>query len=158
MKVKQIHLADIYDVMVEKLKSGGSCIFDPHGTSMLPMLHDMGDKVEIAEAKGPLKKYDLPLYRRSDGSFVLHRVVRRPAGDGSYTMCGDNQWHLERGVRHENIVGVVVSFERKGRHIKVDNPLYRLYCIVWVGAMPLRRLVFGGRNRLRRIFSGRNKV
>ena len=148
MRTKQIHLADIYDVMKEKLDAGGTVNFNPRGTSMLPMLHNDGDRVEIIKAREPLKKYDLPLYRRPDGSFVLHRVVRKPRPDGSYVMCGDNQWQLEYGISHEDIVGVVIAFERKGRHIQVDNPLYRFYCIIWVGIMPLRHLVFGGKNKL----------
>lgn len=156
MKTKQIHLADIYDVMMEKLEMGGRVNFNPRGTSMLPMLHNDGDRVEIIKATAPLKKYDLPLYRRPDGSFVLHRVVRKPLSDGSYVMCGDNQWHLEYGITHNDIIGVVTAFERKGKHISAKNPLYRLYCVVWVGIMPLRHLVFGGGNRLKGILNRRN--
>lgn len=156
MRTKQIHLADIYEVMKEKLDAGGTVNFNPRGTSMLPMLHNDGDRVEIIKASQPLKKYDLPLYRRPDGSFVLHRVVRKPRPDGSYVMCGDNQWHMEYGVKHSDIVGVVIAFERCGKHIKADNPFYRLYCVVWVALMPLRRLVFGGKNRLKRILNRRN--
>ena len=46
MRTKQIHLADIYEVMKEKLDAGGTVNFNPRGTSMLPMLHNDGDRVE----------------------------------------------------------------------------------------------------------------
>jgi hypothetical protein len=155
LQTKQVHLADLYDVMVEKLAAGGTVNFNPRGTSMLPMLHNDGDRVEIKAVSQPLKKYDLPLYRRDDGAFVLHRVVRKRAADGTYTMCGDNQWCLERGVRHNQLIGVVTTFVRNGKTYRVDNPLYVLYCRVWVAVMPVRHLVFGGLNRLKRILKGK---
>ena len=155
MQTKQVHLIDIYDVMAEKLASGGTSTFNPHGTSMLPMLHDDGDKVELKGINGKLKKYDLPLYRRDNGAFVLHRVVRRPSADGTYTMCGDNQWHLERGIRQDQLVGVVVSFYRRGRHFSVDNIGYKIYCRIWVAVMPLRHIFIGGARRLARALKRR---
>jgi len=140
--------------MREKLEAGGTAYFNPRGTSMLPMLHNDGDKVKLKKADKPLKKYDLPLYIRDDGAFVLHRVVRRPSPDGTYTMCGDNQWRLERGIRHDQLVGVVVAFKRNGREYSTDSRLYKLYCRIWVAAMPLRHLLFGGINKIKRILKG----
>lgn len=149
-------MADLYAVMAEKLEAGGRVNFNPKGASMLPMLSNDGDRVEIKKATEPLKKYDLPLYRRVDGQFVLHRVVKKPE-NGVYTMCGDNQWQLERGINHSQIVGVVTAFERKGKKYTVDNVGYRVYCRVWVAIMPLRHLFFGGLNRVKRVF-GKGKL
>ena len=146
--IKEVRLAELYPVMKERLDSGGTANFNPHGTSMLPMLHDDGDRIVLKKPDGRLKKYDLPLYRRDNGAFVLHRVVRRPE-NGVYTMCGDNQWVLEKGVRHDQIIGVVVEFERKGKKISVDNGLYKLYTRVWVAIMPLRHLFIGGGRRVK---------
>ena len=50
--------------------------------------------VVLSKPKGRLHLFDLPLYRRKDGSYVLHRVVNF-GSDGSYTMCGDNQFAVE---------------------------------------------------------------
>ena len=148
--IKEVRLADLYPVMKEVLDAGGTANFNPHGTSMLPMLHDDGDRVVLKKPDGELKKYDLPLYRRKNGAFVLHRVVRKPE-NGVYTMCGDNQWALERGITQDQIIGVVVEFERKGKKITVDDPMYKLYARVWVAIMPLRHLFIGGTRRLKRI-------
>ena len=149
-KELQVHLSQMYPVMKEMLESGGTANFNPHGTSMLPMLHDDGDRVVLKKPEGELKKYDLPLYRRDDGAFVLHRVVRKPE-NGTYTMCGDNQWHLEKGIRPDQIIGVVISFERKGKKISADNALYKLYARVWVNIMPLRHLFIGGTRKIKSI-------
>jgi signal peptidase I len=140
----------MYDVMQEMLESGGSVNFNPRGTSMLPTLMNEGDRVVIVKPKGELKKYDLPLYRRSDGSFVLHRIVRNPK-NGVYTMCGDNQWVLEEGVNHSQIIGVVVSMCRKGKNISVNNALYKFYVKIWVTIMPIRHIVIGGLRRIKRL-------
>ncbi|MBQ9518559.1 MAG: S24/S26 family peptidase [Firmicutes bacterium] len=146
--IKEVRLADLYPVMKEMLDSGGTVNFNPHGTSMLPMLHDDGDRVVIKSPDGELKKYDLPLYRRENGAFVLHRVVRQPK-NGTYTMCGDNQWTLEPDVKHSQIIGVVIEFERNGKKISVQSPAYKLYTRVWVAIMPLRHIVIGGGRRVK---------
>ena len=146
--IKEVRLAELYPVMKEVLDSGGTANFNPHGTSMLPMLHNDGDRVILKKPEGELKKYDLPLYRRTDGAFVLHRVVRKPE-NGVYTMCGDNQWVLEKGIRHEQIIGVVTAFDRKGKRINADNKAYMLYARVWVAIMPLRRLFIGGGRKIK---------
>ena len=149
-KEVQVRLEQMYPVMKEMLDNGGTVNFPPHGTSMMPMLHNDGDKVMIKKPDGELKKYDLPLYRRDNGAFVLHRIVRKPE-NGIYTMCGDNQWVLEKGVRNDQIIGVVVSFTRKGREISAENKLYKLYTRIWVTIMPLRHLVIGGARRIKGI-------
>ena len=133
---KKVHLADMLEPMQAMLKSGGTVNFNTNGTSMLPMLHNKGDRVILKQADEPLKKYDLPLYQRADGAFVLHRVVK--AEGTTYTMCGDNQYILEKGVDHSQIIGVVTQFVRKGKTISVDNKLYIIYSRIWVFTRPLR--------------------
>ena len=90
---------------------------------MLPTLHNDGDRV-VLKKFDTLKKYDLPLYLRDDGQFVLHRV-HKVNSDGTYNMCGDNQWHLEKGIRPDQIIGTVVSIQRGNKVIKTSNLLYR---------------------------------
>lgn len=147
---KSVTLSQIYDIMVEMLDSGGTVNFNPNGTSMLPTISNHGDRVVLKKPEGRLKKYQLPLYRRKDGQFVLHRVVR--VYDDSYGMCGDNQWHIEKGVKDSQIVGLVTQINRKGKIIDVEKSLfYKAYVVFWVNIMPLRHLFIGGINRIKRI-------
>ncbi|MDO5388950.1 MAG: S24/S26 family peptidase, partial [Clostridia bacterium] len=88
MQTKSVKLAEIYSVMEEMLNKGGTVNFNPRGTSMLPTIHNDGDRVVLKKFPS-LKKYDLPLYIRDDGQFVLHRVLSVNS-DGTYNMCGDN--------------------------------------------------------------------
>lgn len=138
---KSVKLSQLYDVMTEMLEADGSVNFNPRGTSMLPMLHNDGDRVIIVKAKNALKKYDLPLYRRDDGQFVLHRIVKKPV-NGIYSMCGDNQWQIEKNINHSQIVGVVTGFYRSNKFYSVDNIGYKAYCRLWVALRPIRMLKY----------------
>lgn len=142
-------LSEIYDVMKEMLENGGTVDFNPRGTSMLPTLRNDGDRV-ILKKFDKLKKYDLPLYLRDDGQFVLHRVHKVNA-DGTYNMCGDNQWHIEKNVRPDQIIGTVIKINRKGKVFSTNNPVYKIYVVIWVTIRPLRHIVIGGKRKILRI-------
>lgn len=124
-------------LMAETLAAGRSVRLSPRGVSMLPMLRQGRDSVVLSPITGRLKRYDLPLYRRDNGQYVLHRVVR--AGE-SYTCMGDNQFVPEPGLRHEQMLAVVTAFTRGGREYSTANVGYRLYCRVWCAVRPVRRL------------------
>jgi len=131
----------------EQLAAGKSVKFSPRGTSMLPMLRQGRDSVTLSPLPERLRKYDLPLYRRGNGQFVLHRVVE--VGE-TYTCVGDNQFELEKGLRHEQMIAVVTAFEREGKEYRADGLGYRLYCRLWHVSRPVRRFWRRGIGWLRR--------
>ena len=133
----EVRLEVMLPLIQEQLESGGTVKFLPKGTSMLPMIRQGVDSVVIAPAAAPLRKFDIPLYRRNSGQFVLHRVVR--VGQ-TYTCIGDNQFVLEEGVRPEQIIGVVTAFYRAGQEVKVSDFRYRLYVLLWHYSRPIRKL------------------
>ena len=116
---------------------GQSVKFSPRGTSMLPMIVPGRDSVTLSSPPERLKKFDIPLYRREDGSFVLHRVVK--VGD-SYTCIGDHQFKAEPGIEHGQVMAVVTAFTRKGKTYSVSCAGYRLYCVLWHISRPARRV------------------
>ena len=138
LRDREMPLAMLLPLIQERLAEGKSVRFAPKGTSMLPMLRQGIDSVVLSPLKGKLKKYDLPLYRRKDGSFVLHRIVK--AGD-IYTCIGDNQFQLEPGVRHEQMIGVVTAFYRDKKRWEVTSVAYWLYCRLWHGSRFPRRVL-----------------
>ena len=111
------------------------------------MLRQGVDRVVLSPVRGKLKKYDLPLYQRRDGSYVLHRIVRV---EQTYTCMGDNQFVPEPGLEHEQIIGVVSAFSRGDKEYSVDSVGYRLYCRFWYYSRPLRRLWRRGLGWVRR--------
>ncbi len=131
----------------ETLAAGKTVRFSPRGISMLPMLRQGIYSVVLSPLPGKLKKYDLPLYQRDDGHFVLHRIVE--AGD-AYTCIGDNQFEYEHGLRQDQMIALVTAFTRGKREIPVTNPGYRIYCRIWHWSRPLRHFWRRGKGWLRR--------
>ena len=116
---------------------------------MLPVLRQGIDSVVLSPAPETLKKYDLPLYRRDNGKYILHRIV----GVGTtYTCVGDNQFQLEPGVRRDQILALVTGFYRGDTLHSVNEPAYRLYCRFWHYSRPARHFWRRGIGFLRRKF------
>jgi len=114
---------------------------------MLPMIRQEIDSVVLSPLPERLKKYDLPLYQRDNGKFVLHRIVE--AGE-TYTCIGDNQFQMESGLRHDQMIAVVTSFFRGDREISCKAWHYRLYCRFWHYSRPVRHFWRRGIGWLRR--------
>ena len=51
---KEIQLEDVIQIIKEKLNSGGTVTFTPHGTSMYPMLRNGEDVVVLKKPEGRL--------------------------------------------------------------------------------------------------------
>lgn len=148
---KEVAVADVIDIITEKLEQGGAVTFTPNGTSMLPMLRDGEDVVVLSKPNGRLHLFDIPLYKRKNGEYVLHRVVDFDA-DGGYVLCGDNQFVKEHGIYDEDICGVVTAFYRKGKPYKLTSLKYRLYLNVWYYTRFFRHSYRFGKNKVAKIF------
>lgn len=132
---KEFRMEQLLPLIEERLANGKCVTFSPRGTSMLPMLRQEKDTVTLSPLPEKLRKYDLPLYRREDGQFVLHRIVC--VGD-TYTCIGDNQFQRETGVRRDQMIALVTEFHRNGKKYSVESAAYRMYCIVWYYSRPIR--------------------
>ncbi len=134
----EFYLADAIEVIEEVLSSGGEFRMYPKGTSMLPLIVQGKDSVVLKRyAEGGAQKHDIAFYRRTNGQFVLHRVMEI-SDDGAYTMCGDNQTALEYGIRGEQIIGYVCALYKGDKELPLSSLKYRLYVSVWC-FMPYRR-------------------
>ena len=140
MSVK-VHLADFYPLIRETLDQGGTFTMTITGSSMFPFILGGRDQVTLSPITEDLKKNDLPFYLRSNGQFVLHRIVKVEK-DGTYTCCGDHQWALERGLKREQMIGICTQYVRKGRTITNKNILYRMYRTFWTWILNYRWIIF----------------
>ncbi len=145
---QDVSLHEIMPMIRSCLERGQTVAFRPRGISMLPMLRHGKDQVTLSPVTGKLKKYDLPLYQREDGCFVLHRVLK--AGE-TYTCIVDNQFSYEPGIRPEQIIAVVTAFERDGKTYSVHQWQYKLYCRYWHYTRLLRRGLRKLRSTIRKI-------
>lgn len=148
MKNRVFHMEEIAALMQESFAAGQDVHFSPKGVSMLPMIRQGIDSVTLSPIRQPLKKYDIPLYRRDDGTYVLHRIV---AVDKTYTCIGDNQFVFEPEVRQDQMIAVVTAFSRGSRQISVDNCLYKIYFRYWHWSRPIRKFIRRVKRKLKRM-------
>lgn len=142
----QVTLADMMPLFQEQLAAGQKVRFIPHGNSMWPMLRSGQDIVELSPLPQRLKKFDLPLYQRSDGKFFLHRIIC--VEQNGYTCVGDGRLTYESGIRREQMIALVTAFCRDGHWYSVTHPAYWLYCRLW----PICRLAWHCWKKLCRLY------
>lgn len=116
----------------------GFLVYKGMGNSMAPFIRSDKDLIIIEPAAGRLKKYDVALYRRPDGRYILHRVLAVRPHD--YAIRGDNAERMEYGITDNEILGVMRAFVRDGKRIETSNPRYRLEVRLWLWLYPMRRL------------------
>lgn len=119
------------------------------GISMLPLLRQGKDTVEISPLSNEIKKYDLPMYLRENGKMVLHRVVKLE--EDHYLCIGDNTECFEK-VYPDQIIGIVTAINRGKRRIECNSFSYRLYCRLWRPTRLFRILYKRAKRLLRRCF------
>ncbi len=110
------------------------------GTSMYPMLRDRKDVVYLKKLSAPPKKYDVVLFQRDSGAYVLHRIVRVEP-DGTCVFCGDNQTVFERVPNPDQLVAVATSFKRGRFQIDCRKSIsYYLYSRLWPKTRLFRKM------------------
>jgi hypothetical protein len=121
----------------EQLRLHGRLIYTNVGDSMMPLLRQNRDLMVIErKGEGRRKKYEAILYRRPDGKYIMHRILKVRKDD--YILCGDNRWQRETGVKDEWILGVLTAVIRDGKEISVKDWRYRLYVHLWCDLFYLR--------------------
>ena len=120
-------LAEMMPLIKEALENGQSIRIYPYGISMLPMLRQGTDSVVLSGFE-KLKKYDIILYQRENGKYVLHRIVG--VGD-TYTCIGDNQFVFEKGISRGQIIAVCSSFTRGEKEYSAKAFVWRAYAVFW---------------------------
>lgn len=109
-------------IIREKIKMGAEVTIYPKGISMLPLIREGKDVVVLKALKNRAKKYDIVYYKRRNGKFVLHRIVK--VKKNSYVLCGDNQVDYEYGVTDDMIIAVMSKIKRDGKTYCVDDKEY----------------------------------
>lgn len=140
------------------LRRDGVLVYKTRGVSMRPLFKENRDLVTIRPCKrGGLKKYDVPLYRRRDGRFTLHRIIG--VQNDTYVIRGDNTFAKEY-VPESQIVGVLTEFQRKGKQHTVDESGYRAYARFWNAVYPVRLVLHKVRRlggKIKRAIKGEQK-
>ncbi len=145
-----------YVTFEDLLKKDGYLVYTNVGTSMLPLLRQQRDIIEIRPLACRAKKYDAVLYKAGK-RYILHRVLKVRSND--YVICGDHNIRREYGVTDNMILGVMTRVIRDGKSIYPSDRKYKLYVHLWCDFYHVRaailyvKMVFravGG--RLRKLF------
>ena len=132
----------------------GRLIYTNRGDSMMPLIKQGRDLLVISKKpKRRLKEYDVPLYKRDSGQYVLHRILQVRKHD--YVICGDNRWTKEYGITDRHIIGVLTAVIRNGEEIKVTDLKYRIYVHLWCDLFPVRAFVLRAVNKIKRMIKGK---
>lgn len=122
--------------LAQRLDTAGVVIHTNKGTSMMPLLRENRDLMVIRKrGAGRFHKYDAVLFRRENGEYVLHRILR--VNPDSYWIVGDNCASGEI-VGEEQVLGILTEIVRDGKTIPVASSGYRAFVRVWCALFPLR--------------------
>lgn len=133
--IKKTDMDTLYPLIEPIIRRGDTVKMKVTGYSMYPLVSSRRDSVLLGKAERH-RIGDVSLFQRSDGSFILHRIVGEK--DGAFYFCGDYEVKKEYPVYPSQIVAVAKGFYRKERFISCDSFLYKLYCLFWRGTFWIR--------------------
>ena len=123
------------------IKELGYAVAPIAGTSMLPLLKEGRDLVELEPcSQERLKKGDVVLYKKNDGTLVLHRIIKTENRE-FFTVLGDHQFNNAERVNKNQIIAVACGFFIKGRYVNEKTRWYRLYKKIWLCNLNVRRMI-----------------
>lgn len=132
----------------EEINQTGKLIYTNVGDSMMPLIRQGKDLLIIEKVNGRLKKYDVPLYKRDSGQYVLHRILKVRKND--YVICGDNRWGREYGIQDRHIIGVLTGIIRDGKEISVNDKKYKIYVHLWCDFFWIRAFILRTKHFIKR--------
>ena len=147
----------------EILDENGYLVYTNVGRSMMPLIRQHRDLIEIRK-KGPerCKKYDVVLYKRGS-KYILHRILE-VLPEGRYVIAGDNNTFLEKDITDENIIGVMTKVVRDGKPVEMDDKMYQAYVHMWcdfypvrAGILKVKRKTRSGLSKIKRAVTGGGK-
>ena len=127
-------------VLRELLAQGQSVSLTVTGESMSPFLRHGRDQIRLAAVTAPPQRGDMVFFRRRNGQYIMHRVLRRMP-DGNYAIIGDGQQQVESPIAPEQIFAVVTQVCRKGTWIGPKAFWWRFFAGPWLTLLPLRPLL-----------------
>ena len=133
----------------EELERSGKLVYTTVGVSMNPLIKQDRDLSIIEKPKERLKKFDVALYKRANGQYVLHRVVK--VLEDGYVILGDNCCFKEYNIKDSQILGVLTSLVRNGKEIDLNSFGYKLYVRARYAHYPVRVIISKTKRFLRKL-------
>lgn len=141
---------DIIPIIEECIENGTDIRIKVSGISMTPILHNLKDSVVLSKAD-KVKKYDIILYKRDNGQYILHRVIKKKGS--VLTLAGDFETEKEFPVYESAVIAKVTSFCRNGKDYTAEDFIIKLYSRIWVFILPARQHVLCALKYIRRFLN-----
>ena len=150
-KVLTASMDELLPIISETVKSGQDVTITVTGNSMRPLWFHLQNNVTLTGCDPyTLKKGDVPLYRRADGKYVLHRIIK--VNKDTFDLVGDGQYRIETGLEKFRVIAVAKGFTKGNKHFTVNNVIYKSYSFLWSILLPVRRYIFAAYSRIKGIF------
>lgn len=124
----------------EILKEQKCIVYTTRGDSMYPLLKEGRDVVVISDHVDEIGLFDVVLTRRPSGRLLLHRVVE-VSDDGSLTICGDNSYKKDYGIRRSEVIGKLDYIIRNEKKNNLNTFFYKFWVFLWCRFFFIRRPV-----------------
>ena len=143
----EVAFEELMTLIEESFQQGLTATITVTGNSMVPLLHHKQDSVVLSACDPQsLKRGDVPLYKRENGQYILHRIVK--VNPDSFTLAGDAQSVLEYDLPKTNVRAVMTAFTRNGKTITCQHLGYRFYVMIWLWLRPVRPYILALCRRL----------
>lgn len=139
-EIKKVKAANMFWLISEILERGQKTKLLVSGESMNPFLRDGIDSVEFT--KGcfeQLSRGDIVVIKRSDGSYVMHRICRKEID--CFFMVADAQQWIEGPLYPDQLVAVVTAIWREDKCISCSIRWWRWLSELWLLLRPIRCLI-----------------
>ncbi|MBQ2348112.1 MAG: S24/S26 family peptidase [Clostridia bacterium] len=124
-----VSMRELMPVIIEQIEDGQTVSLTVKGYSMQPYLMNGKDTIFLVSPKDRNPKVgDLYMFRRSDGSYAMHRICRINS-DGTFNFVGDNQYLNDKSITSSQLVAYVPKAIRKGKEISCEKGFLRFYMI-----------------------------
>lgn len=132
---------EFIDMQLSIAEEGNEVSLQVEGSSMSPFLVNRRDYVFFTKLTDLPKRGDIALFRRTDGSYILHRVIR--ITDEGYYFLGDNQnaCDIEGPVASEQIKAVIHRIRRHDVMMDETHFWWKFFKYIWIRIIPFRRFL-----------------
>ncbi len=132
--------AEISGVLQDVLENDGNVPIYVSGHSMTPFLNNGRDIVWLrACVPSDFKRGQVLLFKRKDGSLILHRI-RKVLSDDRLLMNGDAQSWCEE-IGNEQALAVAYEFIKNKKHISSDSFNFKVWNFFWYPTRAFRPIL-----------------
>lgn len=149
--LKKIKSEELFPSIKDLLANDHKVRITVTGSSMMPFLREDRDSVELSAADFKSLRFgQIPLVRRADGQYVLHRLIFKKKD--CFYIAGDAHIWIEGPLYPEQLVAVVTKIWREDRQISPFNILWIMLSFIWWLRLPAFRALIKLYRFLRKVY------